>query len=181
MTERIGCTQNMLRWYLIQTKPSAERVAEWNLQRQGYETYYPLAVTPTRKRGHARERIGALFPRYLFLRLDEGVQCLAPVRSTVGVASVVRFGMRYAVVPDRLVVELRQRADAETGLHHVGGAALPSRGESVQITDGPLQGLEGIFEREAGVDRVVVLLKLLGQTARVQVPVDYVAAAGSAA
>lgn len=171
----------MLRWYLIQTKPSAERVAEWNLQRQGYETYYPLAVTLGRRRGQARERIAALFPRYLFLRLDEGVQCLAPVRSTIGVASIVRFGARYAVVPDRLVAELRQRADAETGLHHVSGHALPSCGESVQITEGPLQGLEGIFEREVGADRVVVLLKLLGQTARVQVPLDYIIAADSAA
>ncbi|MFC4313409.1 transcription termination/antitermination NusG family protein [Steroidobacter flavus] len=172
----------MLRWYLIQTKPSAERVAEWNLQRQGFETYYPLALTSSRRRGRStRERIAALFPRYLFLRLDEGVQCLAPVRSTVGVASIVRFGALYAVVPDRLVADLRQRADAETGLHHVGGHAELCCGESVQITDGPLQGLEGIFEREAGADRVVVLLKLLGQTARVQVPLDYVIAAGSAA
>lgn len=167
----------MLRWYLIQTKPSAELVAEWNLQRQGYETYYPRAVIDGRRRGHARERIGALFPRYLFLRLDEGVQCLSPVRSTVGVASIVRFGIHYATVPDRLVSELRQRADAETGLHHVSGTALPGRGALVQITDGPLQGLEGIFEREAGADRVIVLLRLLGQTARVQVPVDHIIAA----
>jgi transcription antitermination factor NusG len=93
------------------------------------------------------------------------------------VASIVRFGIHYATVPDRLVSELRQRADAETGLHHVSGTALPGRGALVQITDGPLQGLEGIFEREAGADRVIVLLRLLGQTARVQVPVDHIIAA----
>jgi len=51
----------------------------------------------------------------------------------------------------------------------------------VQIKLGPFDGLEGVFEREAGADRVVVLLKLLGHTARVQVPMDSVAPSSAAA
>lgn len=35
---------------------------------------------------------------------------------------------------------------------------------------GAFEGLQGIFERDAGNERVVVLLKLLGQDAVVRVP-----------
>ena len=171
----------MRRWYLIQTKPSGETVAEVNLLRQGYEVYFPRAIRVERRRGHTREPIVALFPRYLFLRLDEGRQPLTPVNSTTGVAGVVRFGFRYAIVPDGVICDLRSRADDVTGLHRLGQRFTPTTGMPVQISMGPFDGLEGVFEREAGADRVVVLLKMLGQTARVQVPMASVAPASAAA
>jgi transcriptional antiterminator RfaH len=164
----------MPHWYLVHTKPANELVAELNLARQGYEIYYPRAVRSSRRGGRLREQVVALFPRYLFLCLDEGRQSLAPVSSTLGVAAVVRFGQRYALVPDRVVRDLRARADAETGLHKLQSALALQPGMCVQVTAGPFDGLEGVFEREAGSDRVVLLLTLLGQLARVQVSVDAV-------
>ena len=40
----------------------------------------------------------------------------------------------------------------------------------MHITTGPFEGLEGVFERAAGPDRVIVFLNLLGQDSRVRVP-----------
>jgi len=171
----------MLRWYLVQTKPSGETVAEANLLRQGYEVYFPRAIKPSRRLRQMCEQVIALFPRYLFLRLDEGNQPLTPVSSTTGVAGVVRFGFSYAIVPDAVIRDLRARADVATGLHRVGRSFTLVPGTSVQVRMGPFDGLEGVFERQAGTDRVVVLLKLLGQTARVQVPIDFVGPSSAAA
>lgn len=163
----------MLRWYLVHTKSSGNTNAELNLTRQGYGVYFPRLVQTVRWRGKLREHIVALFPRYLFLQLDEGRQSLAPVHSTIGVTSVVRFGARYTVVPDRVIDELRARADPDSGLHRVRSQAL-SQGATVKISAGPLEGFDGIFEREAGSERVVVLLKLLGQEASVRVLREFV-------
>ena len=93
----------MMRCYVIHTKWASETVAESNLQRQGYEVYLPRLARTVRRRGRLREQIVPLFPRYLFLRLNEGSQVLGPVRSTTGVARVVRFGSSYATVPDQLI------------------------------------------------------------------------------
>jgi transcriptional antiterminator RfaH len=164
----------MLRWYLIHTKPLSETLALTNLERQNYEVYLPRATQSVRFNGHWRDRIVALFPRYLFLRLAEGRQSLSPVRSTLGVASVVRFGSRYTVVPDEIIASLRARADAATGLHRLVRAARLTPGTPVRIRRGPFEGLEGVFEREAGADRVVVLLNLLGQAVSAHVPGDSV-------
>ncbi len=161
----------MWRWYLVHTKPAGEAVAQVHLERQGYEIYLPRLAQPVRRGGCWRERIVPLFPRYLFLRLKEGCQALGPVRSTVGVTNVVRFGSNYAVVPDQVIHGLQARADSETGLHRLNLASMPVPGMTVRIANGPLDGLEGMFERKAGADRVVVLLNLLGQDARVCVSI----------
>lgn len=162
----------MLRWYLIHTKPSGEPLAESNLSRQGYEVYLPRLAQAVRRGGEWRDRIAALFPRYMFLRLNEGTQALNPVRSTVGVTGIVRFGSRFTTVPDQVVATLRARADPDTGLHRLSRRGQPAPGASVRIGGGLFDGLEGVFEREAGSDRVIVLLKLLGQDVSVCVPFD---------
>jgi len=163
----------MLRWYLIHTKPSREALAEENLRRQGYRVHLPRLAHSVRRAGRLRESIAPLFPRYLFLQLNEGREALSPVRSSVGVAGIVRFGASYAIVSDRIMMELRQREDPETGLHRLAKRPLPARGAAVHITAGLFEGLEGVFEREAGCDRVVVLLSVLGQDAQVRIPADF--------
>jgi transcriptional antiterminator RfaH len=164
----------MVRWYLIHTKPKREAVAEINLRRQGYEVYYPRLQRPTRIRGHWVDRVAALFPRYLFLRLAVGHQAIGPVRSTVGVANIVRFGSDYTVVPDAVIENLSERADAETGLHRLRGRALYGPGSVVRVVAGVFEGLEGVFQRESGVERVMLLLGLLGSDTLVQLPAAFV-------
>jgi transcriptional antiterminator RfaH len=151
-----------------------ETVAEINLQRQGYQVYYPRLSRPTRVRGHWADQITSLFPRYLFLRLSLGDQAMGPIRSTVGVANIVRFGCEYPVVPDAVVENLRVRADTQTGLHRLHRDTPFEPGCHVRIVAGVFEGLEGVFQRESGVDRVMLLLGLLGRETLVQVPAGFV-------
>jgi transcriptional antiterminator RfaH len=164
----------LLRWYLVHTKASAEAVAQLNLERQGYETYVPRLLQARGWHGPRRERIVPLFPRYLFLRLREGCQALAPVRSSAGVSDVVRFGASYAVVADEVIAGLRSRADPLTGFHRLNSVGSFVRGAAVRLAAGPFDGLEGIFQRQDGEERAVVLLRLLGQETPVRVPAEWV-------
>jgi transcriptional antiterminator RfaH len=164
----------MLRWYLVYTKASGESVAQANLERQKYEVYFPRLLECIHRAGRRRQRLVALFPRYLFLHLDEGRQPLDPVHSTLGVATVVRFNSRYALVPDGVILDLRARADPNSGLHVLNTRSIFAPGSPIAITSGPFSGIEGVFERQAGAERVVVLLKLLGRDAPVRIPADFV-------
>jgi transcriptional antiterminator RfaH len=161
-------------WYLIHTKPMRETVAEINLQRQGYQVYYPRLLRPTRVRGRWADQITSLFPRYLFLRLSVGHQAIGPIRSTVGVANIVRFGFQYTVVPDAVIENLRARADTQTGLHSLHCRTPFEPGCHVRIVAGVFEGLEGVFQRESGDDRVILLLGLLGRETLVQLPAGIV-------
>lgn len=166
----------MLRWLLILTKPSGERTAKFNLERQGYRVYYPRLLRPVFQRGRWADHVVSLFPRYLFLQCDVMRQSLSPVRSTTGVASIVRIGAECAMVPDAVVDGLMRRADPESGLHRLNRTQSYECGTAVKIIAGAFEGLEGIFERETADDRVIVLLSLLGQDTPVRVPAQFVAA-----
>lgn len=163
----------MLRWYLILTKPCSEEIARVNLERQGYRVYFPRLQQRRLYRGRWIERISALFPRYVFLQVNTGQQSLAPIRATLGVADAVRFGTEYAVVPGQVVDSLIRRGDPESGLHHL-KRPLFEPGAPVKITAGAFAGLEGIFERETGEDRVIVLFDILGRIAPVRIPSGFV-------
>lgn len=163
----------LLQWYLIHTKPLAERSAQANLERQGYRTYLPQARHSRGGPQMRKVRITALFPRYLFLRLAVGRQSLQPIHSTVGVSNVVRFGMRCATVRDELIEHLRSRADPVTGIHTLQGAHF-ARGTPVRINAGPFRGIDGVFEREDGAERVSILMTLLGEERLLQFPTELV-------
>lgn len=163
--------ESVQRWYLIHTKPLGEETARANLERQGYHIYFPRLLRRVRHRQKWLEQLVPLFPRYFFLRLDEGLHSLKPVHSTLGVSTVVRFGLRYVVVPDEIFGALRARENPASGLHELRRSVLVP-GTPVTIIKGQFSGLEGVFGRENGRDRVMILLSLLGRQASVQISID---------
>ena len=166
----------MKAWYVVHTKPRKEALAEVNLQRQDFETYLPWFKRVARHRGGWKEIVEPLFPRYLFLRLDPTQQTVAPIRSTLGVTTLVTFGQRLMPVPETVVDTLRSSEDAQTGLHAAPKHELKA-GETVAITAGPFEGLQGIFENNSGEERVAILLDVLGQARRVVLARANIAAA----
>lgn len=70
-------------WYLVYTKPNAEKLAENNLVRQGYTVYLPMIRNRRRSRGRFKAFIVSMFPRYLFIQLDQNIDNWGPVRSTM--------------------------------------------------------------------------------------------------
>jgi transcriptional antiterminator RfaH len=156
-------------WYLVFTKPRQERVARTNLLRQGYETYLPLTRELRRHHGRRMTLIVPMFPRYLFVRLDTETDNWAPIRSTLGVVSLVRFGPQPARVPDDLIGLLRAREDRE-GLQVLPPEAFRP-GARVRVKAGGLAGYEGIFLARTGRERVLILLDILGRDTRASVAV----------
>jgi transcriptional antiterminator RfaH len=155
-------------WHVAYTKPRQERVALENLQRQGFDTYLPLfKVFRKRRRPAASASAGGvlvhepMFPRYLFFRATRPDQSFATLRSTRGVASVVRFGVEFAVVPQALIQAIhaveRQRDEAD-----MGQVSPFQPGCRVRLSDPSLAGLEGLVQ-ESSAKRVVVLLSILGR------------------
>jgi transcriptional antiterminator RfaH len=156
------------KWYLVYAKPRQEDVARSNLERQGFETYLPRIRQARKRLGRRVLLIEPMFPRYLFIRLDTDTDNWAPIRSTLGVSALVRFGPYPTPVPDDLIALLRAREDPQ------GIQQLPPpqfrRGETLHIADGVMSGYEAIFQARSGRDRVVVLLDIMGKQTRVELP-----------
>lgn len=152
----------MEHWYAVFTKPRLEESAVENLERQEFHVWLPRLERAVRRGGRWHDRVEPLFPRYLFLRGEPGVDDFSKVRSTRGVSDFVRFGPEPAMVPEEVIQFLQDSADPETGIHHLGKRSQFKPGDRVHVLDGPFAGLEGILLKEKGEERVLVLLSIMG-------------------
>lgn len=158
-----GQVETDLPWYVVHTKAQQEQTACDNLARQGYAVYLPRIkiLKRSRRLGCQEVQLEPLFPRYLFIQPGTPEHSIAPVRSTLGVTTVVRFGQAPAILRHEILLNIR---DFETRQNAAGLETIsPFRnGERVWVVDGPLAGLEGLI---SGVsqERVIVLMQLLGQ------------------
>lgn len=156
-------------WYLVTTKPQSEFKAQENLMRQGYETYFPLVQTSRRRNGTNVKRTEAFFPRYLFIYLDKETDNWSPIRSTIGVAGMVRFGGMPAQVPNALIDKLKSNED-EFGLQITQKKVL-KQGDKVEIVDGPFEGYKAVYQKMKSTERVSILLDIVGKNTQVTLSV----------
>lgn len=161
----------MKHWYLVQTKLRQEFIARDNLQRQGFRVFMPTLPRTSRKQNRWITQAEPLFPGYLFIHINQYQQNIAPVRSTIGVLKLVRFGTELQIVPDAIVADIQQRV-ANSESHPV---ALPlKQGDSVRITSGSFKGMTAIFAAESGMERVELLLDLLGRYNKISINRDQI-------
>jgi transcriptional antiterminator RfaH len=162
-------------WYVVYTKPRQEAVAVDHLQRQDYLVYCPALPCEHRRSRVAEARFEPMFPRYCFFRPMDPQRSIAPVRNTVGVSRIVRFGSSLAVLSNRVVEEVRR---LETLQKECGPLTTEqfATDQVIMMRQGPLSGIEGIVS-EVGAQRIVVLLHLLGRQTRVSVAADWISAA----
>lgn len=163
----------MKRWYVAHTKAGAERLAEGNLERQGFTAYLPRARLRKRGARGVSTVTVPLFPRYIFIQLDLENAPWRAVNSTYGISRLVSFGERPAHIDDAVIDEIRQR-EHEDGIVPLTDLVSYEPGESVEITHGAFSDRTGIFKCRSDKERVVVLLNLLGRDLSVTVESDFI-------
>ncbi|MDK9713656.1 MAG: hypothetical protein OEL86_06015 [Sulfuritalea sp.] len=160
-----GETGSNLPWYVVHTKVRQEQTACDNLVRQGYAVYLPRIKILKRIRGRQRALQEPLFPRYLFVQPRSAAHSIAPVRSTLGVTTIVRFGQEPAVLRPQTLRDIR---DFETRRNEARDEDISpfQPGARIRVAAGPLTGMEGLIS-DVSHERVVVLMRLLGQDTKV--------------
>ena len=160
-----------MHWYAVSTKPHQEKQAELHIKQYGIECFLPqLKETKIIRRMH-KTVIVPLFPGYLFARFDLDKHCRA-VSYATGVRKIVEFGSGPVKLDATMIDAIKERL-------HDGCVMLmsvrPVHGQVVNITGGPLAGLEAVFMREmTDRNRVLLLLNAVGLHAKLNLSVDQV-------
>ena len=149
------------------TKPRQEYKAVANMQQQAYRVYLPN--TPKRDQFGAVLGFEPLFPGYCFCAANPQ-QSLAPLRSTPGVLSVVRFGQQVAYI-DAPTMSRITKAAAYLSENPID--APIQAGDKVKIVEGPLAGLEGLASN-IRQERVEVLIAMMGRHQRLRCERDQI-------
>ena len=159
----------MNHWYLIQFKPNSHRMAERNLQRQGFETFLPMQKITQRKASHFVSDAKPFFPGYMFVSVNSELAPWRTINSTMGVSRLVNFDGNPKPLPLQLISGLMQRCDAA-------GTMLPlnrfNEGDSVEMLTGPFANFIAKVDTIDPEQRIWVLMDFMGQKTRLQVTAD---------
>ena len=162
-------------WFCLKTQPKREHLAATALRRQfGVECFSPrLRFRRMTQRGPVWF-VEAMFPGYLFAKFVYSTQHRA-VESSHGIRGIVHFGDRLATLPEDIVSALQSKIGTE---EIVTLDCSIKVGQSVQIIDGPFQGLEAVVTHLIPAkERIRVLLELLGRCVEMEVSTAKVLAA----
>ncbi len=158
-----------MNWYAIHTKPRQESMAQQSLLREGIETYFPKLKRRRTIRRVRKWVTGPLFPCYIFARFD-AIQSGRLVKFANGVTNIVSFGGKPAIVDEAIITAIHEHSEEDVVVIQ---PPTLKPGDVVEIQEGPLRGLQGVFEREmSDHERVVILLQTLAGGARMEVTLD---------
>jgi transcriptional antiterminator RfaH len=139
----------MLRWYVINTKPKKEGQIERLFVEGGFTIYCPKYLH--------EKRVGPFFPGYAFLQFEFPEQ-YQMVKYTRGVKRIVGNDAGPTPIPDEVVRGIRARERNGLIVFERYGET-PAVGDEIEVVEGPLKGLKGIFRKEVGdSERVMILL-----------------------
>jgi transcriptional antiterminator RfaH len=139
----------MLSWYVINTKPKKEAQVERLFQEGGFTIYCP--------KHRSENRVKPFFPGYAFLSFEFPEQ-YQMVKYTRGVKRIVGNDEGPIPIPEEVIRGLRAREKDDLIVLEKYGDE-PGIGDEIEVMEGPLRGLKGVFKKEAGDrERVMILL-----------------------
>ena len=155
-------------WYAVWTQSHFEQSVSDQLSAKGFTAFLP-EMSVWSKRGGEKHLIRVpMFPGYLFVRDEMDKRSYIEILKARGVVRILEDGWtRLTPVPDAEIEAIQQVVNSEMPVfthEHL------SRGDRVEVTDGPLTGLEGLFVQDKPTKgRLVVNVELLGRSVSVEV------------
>lgn len=153
-------------WYVIQHKPTQGDRALAHLQNQGIPCFYPKVTVESVRAGKRTSKLEPLFPGYLFVNMEQADPAWAKLRSTRGVLRVVGFANKPTPVDEGVIAQIRNSLES---VKEYGGI---KPGRVVEMSEGPFEGLQAVFQAFDGHERAVVLIGFMQKQQRVKVPVS---------
>jgi transcriptional antiterminator RfaH len=147
----------MRSWFVLNTKPKKEHQVEKIFLEAGFHLYNPKLKVG--------DRISPFFPGYAFIEFDFPEQYRL-VRYTRGVKRIVGNESGPIPIGEEVVQAIKAReVNGLIELEKYGKE--PKVGDEIEVMEGPLKGLKGVFQKEiSGKDRVLILMNYVSYQAK---------------
>ncbi len=155
-------------WYAVWTQSHFEQSVSQQLSAKGFTAFLPEMRVWSKRGGEQRLIRVPMFPGYLFVRDGMDKRSYVEILKARGVVRILEDGWtRLTPVPDEVIDSLQQVVAADVPVF---AAEHFTQGDRVEVTEGPLLGLEGLFVQDkATKGRLVLNVELLGRSVAVEV------------
>lgn len=161
-------------WYALYTRPRFEKKIDQDLKQKRLQSFLPLQIVSRVWSDRIKKIEAPLFPSYVFVHADRSERYLA-LQST-GVVRMVSFNGEPVRIPDSQI-------EAVSRILKHGLQVQPTQylkfGDTVEVTAGPLQGVQGYFIEERGSGKLAVSVHAIQQSLIVQIDRNLIKKIGS--
>ena len=142
-------------WYVLHTRSHCEQLVCNQLTAKGFHTFLPKINLWSQRAGKRHLISEPMFPGYLFLRHTMDKTCYIAVRKARGLVRILgEHWDRLSVVPDAQIEAIQTTLSVSIPV-------MPHpylrEGQRVRITQGPLQGVEGILVQCKPIKGLLIL------------------------
>lgn len=155
-------------WYAVWTQSHFEQAVTQQLSSKGFTAFLPEMSVWSKRGGEQRLIRVPMFPGYLFVRDGMDKRSYVEILKARGVVRILEDGWRRLTpVPDAEIDAIQQVVTAEVPVfqhEHL------TQGDRVEVTEGPLSGLQGLFlQDKPNKGRLVLNVDLLGRSIAVEI------------
>lgn len=157
-----------IKWYALYVRSRSEKSVGELLQKKGVEVYVPLIKTMRQWTDRKKMVEIPLFSGYVFVKTTAGQSDF--ILRTKGIVGFVKYLGKNAAIRDIELSRIKQLV--ELG-YEIETSELNKRfqvGEKIQITSGPLKGIEGYVMNLVNSYWLEIALESLGQVIKVKLP-----------
>jgi transcriptional antiterminator NusG len=155
-------------WYAVWTNSHCEQLVSQQLSAKGFSAFLPEMSVWSKRGGEPRLIRVPMFPGYLFVRDSMDKKSYVEILKARGVVRILEDGWsRLTPIPDDEIDAIQQVISADIPVFP---HAHLAHGDRVEVTEGPLAGLEGLFvQNKPTKGRLVLTVDLLGRSVAVEV------------
>ena len=160
---------NNSKWLLVYTKTKEEQRAKKNLENQGFEIFLPM-IAFAKPNQSKSITLKAMFPRYLFVKINTELDKWNRIKSTRGVSHMVVFGQRLAEIPNQVIAYLKSGADENDIFRQKITRQEFQKGDKLVIEKGMFKDKEATFLAKKSKERVRILLRFVNHLITADIP-----------
>ena len=157
------------KWLLVYTKAKEEQRAKKNLENQGFEIFLPM-IAVAKENQSKSITLKAMFPGYLFVKINTELDKWNRIKSTRGVSHLVVFGQRFAEIPNQVIAYLKSEADENDIFKQKITRQEFQKGDKLVIEKGMFKDKEATFLAKKSKERVRILLRFVNHLISADIP-----------
>ena len=165
----VSTTAENSKWLLVYTKAKEEQRAKKNLENQGFEIFLPM-IAVAKENQSKSITLKAMFPGYLFVKINTELDKWNRIKSTRGVSHLVVFGQRFAEIPNQVIAYLKSEADENDIFKQKITRQEFQKGDKLVIEKGMFKDKEATFLAKKSKERVSILLRFVNHLITADIP-----------
>ena len=154
------------KWFIVQIKPNSYHLAFRNLERQGFETFFPKMKVTIKKENKFISKDVLVFPGYGFVGIHLQNSNWTKINSTYGVSKLLCFNNKPSEVPLDLIVALKNRY--KNNVNQLTNEKL-KKGDSIKFNNGPFVDFVANIESVDAKKRIYILLEVMGGNRKLKI------------